>query len=338
MFLSFPFSFGFGVLCTAGSVISMSSGDWLGVWLGLEINLLGFIPLMVQAPEGQSVEAAIKYFVVQAVGSGFLLLGALGEGNFFFWWFPVSGSFSPGLFFCVVGLVLKLGVAPFHWWVPSVMGGLSWFGCSFLMTWQKLAPFFILLSLSSLFVWFFLFLGCLSSVVGGLMGIGQVQVRVLMAYSSISHWGWILGLLSFSFLCSFFYFFVYFFITVVLFYFLSCQNLARTLNIKGVLGSFTMVGFLSLGGLPPMTGFLPKWVGLQLVCSYSSFFLLSFLVVGSLLSLYYYLSFLFVFFVENSGSYFFYHKKFFGLLMGMGLVFLALGFPFYEFFYCWVGA
>lgn len=57
----------------------------MGVWLGLEVNLLGFVPLMVQASGGQSVEAAIKYFIVQAVGSGFLLLGALGEGNLFFW-------------------------------------------------------------------------------------------------------------------------------------------------------------------------------------------------------------------------------------------------------------
>lgn len=84
MFLSFPFSFGFGVLCVAGRVIRVSSGDWLGVWLGLEVNLLGFIPLVIQVSGGQSVEAAIKYFIVQAVGRGFLLLGALGEGNLFF--------------------------------------------------------------------------------------------------------------------------------------------------------------------------------------------------------------------------------------------------------------
>lgn len=121
----------------------------------------------------------------------------------------------------------------------------------------------------------------------------------------------------------------------MLFYFLGCQGLGRRREIKGIFGFFVIVGFLSLGGLPPITGFVPKWVGLQLVCSSSSFFLLGFLVVGSLLRLYYYLSFLFVFFVERSGLYPVYYKKFFRRSVRMGLILLVAGFPFYEFFYYW---
>lgn len=124
MVLRFPFLYGFVVLCVVGSVMSFSSGDWLGVWLGLEINLLGFVPLIVQGVGGQSVESCVKYFVVQALGRGFLLLGGLGGGQEGFFWFSVRG-FGVLSVFCFLGLVVKLGVAPFHWWVPSVMGGLS---------------------------------------------------------------------------------------------------------------------------------------------------------------------------------------------------------------------
>lgn len=69
------------------------------------------------------------------------------------------------------------------------MGGLGWFSCGFLVTWQKLAPFLVLLGIGSIFSWLLLLLGCVSSVWGGVMGIGQVQVRILISYSSISHWG-----------------------------------------------------------------------------------------------------------------------------------------------------
>jgi NADH-quinone oxidoreductase subunit M len=110
----------------------------------------------------------------------------------------------------------------------------------------------------SFFFWVFVFFGCFSSVLGGLMGVGQVQVRILMAYSSISHWGWILGLLGFSVIGSFSYFLFYFFISFLLFYFFGCQGSWRVGGVVGLSGLFLMVGLLSLGGLPPLRGFVPK--------------------------------------------------------------------------------
>lgn len=78
---------------------------------------------------------------------------------------------------------------PFYWWVPSVIGGLRWVCCGILITWQKLGPFFVVSSFSFGFFYLLLIFGVLSSLVGGLLGIGQVQVRLLIAYSSIGHWG-----------------------------------------------------------------------------------------------------------------------------------------------------
>nr|YP_009648869.1 NADH dehydrogenase subunit 2 [Notospermus geniculatus]QCZ36419.1 NADH dehydrogenase subunit 2 [Notospermus geniculatus] len=325
--LGFPFSFGFGFLCVLGSLVSVSSGDWLGVWLGLEVNLLGFVPLMLQGVGGQSVESSVKYFVVQALGSGFLLLGGLSLGGSLFWFF--GGHGGVGGLFVFFGLVLKLGVAPLHWWVPSVMGGLTWFGCGVLVTWQKLAPFLVLLSLCGDFLFLFLLLGGLSSLVGGVLGIGQVQVRLLMGYSSISHWGWVLGTMCFSVLGSVFYYFFYFLVSLAVFFLLGVGGVWRVGFLGGLVGGPLVLGLLSLGGLPPFSGFLPKWVGLQVVLGGGGVFLSFFLVLGSVFSLYFYLSFLFVFFVGGGVRV----APFFsggGLGLSLATVVLLGCFPLYE--------
>jgi len=84
MFLFFPFSYGFSLLCVFGSLFAIRSCNWLAVWLGLEINLLGFVPLMVQGfSQDQGVESSVKYFVVQSLGSSFILLGGFSLGDCF---------------------------------------------------------------------------------------------------------------------------------------------------------------------------------------------------------------------------------------------------------------
>nr|YP_006303256.1 NADH dehydrogenase subunit 2 [Zygeupolia rubens]ADZ05383.1 NADH dehydrogenase subunit 2 [Zygeupolia rubens] len=329
MVLSFPFSLGFGLLCVLGSLMSISSCHWLGVWLGLELNMIGFLPLMVQASGSQAIESAVKYFIVQALGSSFLLLGGLSVGDYGVFWY--MGSVFPSFtFFCVLGLLIKLGVSPFHWWVPSVMGGLGWFSCGVLITWQKLAPFFVLLGFSSSFLFLFLFFGFVSSVVGGFMGIGQVQLRFLLAYSSISHWGWVVALCCYSVVGSVSYFFFYYFLTVFIIYMLGGGGVARSSHVGGFYFFVLAVGFTSLGGLPPLTGFLPKWLGLQCFMFDGGGLVVAGLILGSLLSLYYYLTLVFVFFIGDSFSYNYDFYKFLSFSFGLCFVFFVMGFPFFE--------
>lgn len=214
------------------------------------------------------------------------------------------------------------------------MGGLRWVACGILLTWQKLAPFFILASLSYVYVSFFLFFGVISSLVGGFMGIGQVQLRFLMSYSSIAHWGWIVRLMRVSFVGSVCYFSFYFLISVGLFYFLLIGGLWR---VNVVLSGFffVVVGFLSLAGLPPLSGFVPKLVGLQALASSGMYFVVLFLIFGSLLRLYYYLSILFVLFMGSRRSYSLFVVDSYYFLVGGFLVLFCMGLPFYELlFFC----
>ena len=89
--------------------------------MGLEVNLLSFIPLIISSQFRMETERALKYFLVQAFGSGLLLF------RVFFYiisrYFPIYSDFS--LYIMIFRLIVKLGIVPFHFWLPHVMGGSS---------------------------------------------------------------------------------------------------------------------------------------------------------------------------------------------------------------------
>lgn len=105
-----------------------------------------------------------------------------------------SGVRILGFIVLIGGLCVKLGLFPFHYWLPRVMAGLPWVSCLLLATWQKFAPLFLMLCLlelsrSYLIACVVCFIGMGSSLVGGLGGMNQTQIRALLAYSSIGHLG-----------------------------------------------------------------------------------------------------------------------------------------------------
>lgn len=105
-------------LIVLGSLFSLSSVSWLGVWRGLELNMLCFLPVVCQLSRFYGVDRLVKYFLVQSLGSVGVLFGGLCiDSGFLF--------FVGHLFVCVLffSLLLKLGVFPFHWWLPGVLSG-----------------------------------------------------------------------------------------------------------------------------------------------------------------------------------------------------------------------
>lgn len=130
-----------------------------------------------------------------------------------------------------------------------------------------------------------------------------------------------------------FYYFFYVLVTSFLFYFLSCVGVWRLGQVGGVGSFYVMGGFLSLAGIPPLRGFLGKWIGIQVLIGFGGYFLCFFLILGAVLSLYYYLRFLFVFFLRGGFFYSLGFNKFYRFGIGLGLVVFVGGFPFYEVFY-----
>uniref|UniRef100_A0AB39IYA3 NADH-ubiquinone oxidoreductase chain 2 n=1 Tax=Tutufa sp. TaxID=3160660 RepID=A0AB39IYA3_9CAEN len=316
MFSSLPFGYMFLVVMGVGTLFSISSLHWLGIWAGLEINLIGFLPLLVYQKGSMESESAVKYFVVQAIGSSFLIFGSLLVYNMSFTWETLNNEYLMGVMGFIMmmsGLCIKLGLFPFHFWLPSVMAGLPWVTCLLLATWQKLAPVFLMSSLLEVSNSYWLlvllcFMSSGSSLVGGFGGMNQTQIRALLAYSSIGHLGWILFALVHGEWVMKIYLSIYILVSLCMFMSLWFSELGTMKNLNNLKSSsFMQIGvmlmLLSLGGLPPLLGFISKWLVISISVMGSYYLFLSMLILGSLMSLFYYLSLFFSVNLSSSKSY-----------------------------------
>nr|YP_009239921.1 NADH dehydrogenase subunit 2 [Ocypode cordimanus]AMN14555.1 NADH dehydrogenase subunit 2 [Ocypode cordimanus] len=270
-----------------GSLISISSPSWFGAWVGLELNLMSFIPLISSKANSYLSEAALKYFLIQALGSAILISSSFMFSSFF--------TFSSTLIF--LALILKVGSAPFHFWFPQVMEGLLWPQALMLSTIQKLAPLTLISYLSSgIFLNKLIILAAsLSALVGALGGFNLSSLRRIIAFSSINHLSWMMVAISTSDIFWLLYFFVYsaiVFSITTLFSSLQAFSLSSLIKSNQNKISFTLLvsfNFLSLSGIPPFTGFVPKWLLIQIMLDLNLFAPLFFLLTSSLVTLYFYL-------------------------------------------------
>nr|YP_010119564.1 NADH dehydrogenase subunit 2 [Ficus variegata Roding, 1798]QRB78547.1 NADH dehydrogenase subunit 2 [Ficus variegata Roding, 1798] len=305
MFSNLPFMFMFLGVMSMGTIFSVSSLHWLGIWAGLEINLIGFLPILVYQKSTSESESAMKYFIIQALGSSFIMFSSLINYSMSFSWeiYSSNTTFLLGSIFIFSGLFMKLGVFPFHLWFPSVMAGLPWITCLLLATWQKLAPLFLLLSLLECnnSYWLNIML-CMcsggSALIGGLGGMNQTQMRALLAYSSIGHMGWMIFSMLHSEFIMKVYLSIYILMSICMFSSLWMMNL----NVMKGLNSLknysinhfnVMLMLLSLGGLPPLLGFISKWLVVSISVTGPYLIYMIMLILGSLMSLFYYLSLFF---------------------------------------------
>lgn len=296
---SIPYVSLFFSTITLGTLMTLSANQWLYIWIGLELNLLSFVPLITRNSTHRESEAAIKYFLAQAIGSGILLLGAFSNLIFTNYHF-ISASRS---FFILFALLIKLGAAPCHFWFPAVIRNISWPLCIILSTWQKIAPLIVLSYSNSLNQsTIILTLAALGRITGGVGGLNQTQIRPLLAYSSIGHLGWIISTPSFTNL--FLYLIIYISITLsimLIIWKLSAKHWSFNLSIlktNPALTTSIVIILFSLAGLPPFIGFLPKWMILTSLTSSSLIWPLI-LITGSVIQLFYYISLIFSFYIKT---------------------------------------
>nr|AIY61802.1 NADH dehydrogenase subunit 2 [Ateuchotermes sp. TB-2014] len=280
------------ITLVSGMLVSVSSNSWLGAWMGLEINLMSFIPLMSNVKNMYNTEASLKYFIVQVLASATLLfmvvMKTLTEDLFSL----ESDSYTP-MIICTP-LLLKSGAAPLHWWFPGVMEGLSWENCALLMTIQKAAPLMLMSYLIEMNT-FTLSIIMASTIVGAIGGLNQTSMRKILTYSSINHTGWMLIALTTSENLWLVYFTIYSMLTLTVVSAIKLSgvsfiNQTMLTNKETTLIKFMMfTSLLSLGGLPPFLGFMPKWIVIQAMITNNMTPLAVIVVVTSLITLYYYL-------------------------------------------------
>nr|BDQ43797.1 NADH dehydrogenase subunit 2 [Metaphire megascolidioides] len=273
------------------TMMALSSTNWMCLWASMELNLLSFIPILMSSKLNQETEGSIKYFLAQALGSALLLTSSI------MMWSPYSILPSMMPIILMISILLKLGSAPCHFWYPSVMSSISWMSCTILSSWQKLAPlaimvFFTAQSSKSIIP----LVAGLNALLGGVMGMNKSQLRTIMAYSSIGHLGWMMSLMLLDKpMMSMLYFMIYCSLIVPLFMLLNSMNLMTSKQLSKItmISIATQVSIsvllISLAGLPPLTGFMPKMLAIMMLASYNMP-LIIILIMGSLMNLFFYLN------------------------------------------------
>nr|YP_010990527.1 NADH dehydrogenase subunit 2 [Iberochondrostoma almacai]WOX00232.1 NADH dehydrogenase subunit 2 [Iberochondrostoma almacai] len=279
-----------------GTTLTFASSHWLLAWMGLEINTLAIVPLMAQHHHPRAVEATTKYFLTQATAAAMILFASTTNAWITGEWDINNMSNPIASTMIITALALKIGLAPMHFWMPEVMQGLDLLTGLILSTWQKLAPLaLIVLTAQAIDPLLLTALGLMSTLVGGWGGLNQTQLRKVLAYSSIAHMGWMIIVLQYAPQLTLLALLTYIFMTSATFLTLKASSatkvntLAITWSKSPVLATTTALVLLSLGGLPPLTGFMPKWLILQELAKQGLPLTATIMALAALLSLYFYL-------------------------------------------------
>ncbi|MFN3791047.1 NADH-quinone oxidoreductase subunit NuoN [Massilia sp.] len=316
-----------------GQMIMISGNSMLSLYLGVELMSLSLYALVaLRRDHALSTEAAMKYFILGALSSGFLLYGMSmiygATGSLDLTVINQASSAADvnstilvfGLVFVVAGLAFKLGVVPFHMWVPDVVQGAPTAVTLLLGGAPKLATFAMVIRIlveglpSMAFDWqqMLLVLAVLSLAVGNITAIAQTNIKRMLAYSTIAQMGFVvLGMMTgvvggdnsdaaASYSAAMYYTITYVLTTVGSFGLI--MMLARAGHEAETIADFKGLGkrspwfavvmtilMFSLAGVPPMVGFMAKWAVLQAVVNAGMVWLSVVAVLFSLIGAFYYL-------------------------------------------------
>nr|YP_009422157.1 NADH dehydrogenase subunit 2 [Aquatica lateralis]BBA21820.1 NADH dehydrogenase subunit 2 [Aquatica lateralis] len=271
------------------TLISISAYTWLGMWIGLEINLLSIIPI-IQGKDMMSSESSIKYFITQAIASTIILMSII----MMMWKYNVHSNLNNSNLLMIMnsGLLLKMGMAPLHFWFPEVLEGLNWNNCMLMLTWQKITPM-MLIMYNTESTMFFSVTIISGMIISSIMSMNQISIRKLMAFSSINHMGWMMAAMIMEKTIWMIYFVIYSFITINIAYMMKntfyLNQLFPNLSLSPMMKMFFMLNFLSLSGIPPFLGFLPKWMVIQTMVENSMFMLSMIMISFTLIMIYVYM-------------------------------------------------
>nr|AFN54543.1 NADH dehydrogenase subunit 2 [Orthotomus nigriceps]QED42680.1 NADH dehydrogenase subunit 2 [Orthotomus nigriceps]QED42686.1 NADH dehydrogenase subunit 2 [Orthotomus nigriceps]QED42689.1 NADH dehydrogenase subunit 2 [Orthotomus nigriceps] len=279
-----------------GTTITISSNHWVMAWAGLEINTLAILPLISKSHHPRSIEAATKYFLTQATASALVLFSSMTNAWYTGQWDITQLTHPTSCLILTSALAMKLGLVPFHFWFPEVLQGSPLTTGLLLSTVMKLPPISLLYMTSpSLNPTLIAYMAIMSAAVGGWMGLNQTQIRKIMAFSSISHLGWMTIILSYNPKLTLLNFYLYSLMTMTVFLTLNTIKVSKLSTLMTAwtkvpaLNAMLLLTMLSLAGLPPLTGFLPKWLIIQELTKQNMMLTAMTISLLSLLGLFFYL-------------------------------------------------
>nr|YP_010535584.1 NADH dehydrogenase subunit 2 [Alectorobius microlophi]UYB78418.1 NADH dehydrogenase subunit 2 [Alectorobius microlophi] len=260
-------------------IMSLSTSSLFFLWVCLEFNMMSFIPLMY-SKNLISMNSVMMYFLIQSTASSIYIFSI----SIFF----LNSFFINYMYMLVmISMLIKLGAAPFHYWLPQISEGLTFYILSILLTLQKMIPLYI----TSIFKTNFLILFILmSAIMGSIGGFNQFSTRKILAFSSISHLAWILSLQLINSNFWIIYLMIYSLIIIILIKILYTYSI-NFINFSKKMNPYTnflfIIMLLSLGGMPPTIGFIVKWMSLKIIVNSMTIILIP-LIFSSLINLFFY--------------------------------------------------
>nr|YP_010835052.1 NADH dehydrogenase subunit 2 [Euglandina singleyana]WFQ82727.1 NADH dehydrogenase subunit 2 [Euglandina singleyana] len=269
--------------------LAVSTSNWVLIWMLLEFSTFVFIMFLFSNTLVLVCESSIKYFIVQSIASMFMFISGFMLINVklisLFW-----------LLLMCVTIMIKIGVFPFHFWVIPVVEKLSYINLLMLFGPMKVIPLFLLenlwnnFNLSYILSWFMQVLAASTMVMGSIIGLSGTNLNQVLGASSISHSGWfLLGVMTNQ---VWLYFYIYL-ISLGLLIFMLMQKVFLWASIM----------LVSLSGLPPYMLFLGKYQIIMFSLSFGiNLSVLVLMVLSSVVSLYFYLKFAYLIYLNNKSS------------------------------------
>lgn len=302
-----------------GSLLLLESKDFLVFYLSLELSSFVLYLLVASRKENiLSTEAGLKYFILGSFSSILLLFGIslcyglVGSLDFMdiylfgtdLDWKEGANYLKVAFLFILMGLFFKLGLAPFHFWIPDVYEGSSWLVVYLLGVVSKVSILGVLVRLIYVVFDFefegvsliLVVLGMLSILIGSLSALRQRSLKRLIGYSGITHMGFlVLGLgtgTGLGLFVTIFYFIFYSFLNmswIILFRSLRIERIEELKKVPNLLGIYLMVTVFSIAGIPPLSGFFIKFFLLTSLIQVELWVPVVIILIGSLIAAYYYL-------------------------------------------------
>ena len=293
-------------ISSIGLTILIQTNNLLEFYISLEIVSLIFYVLAARDRKSvKSTESGLKYFILGSLSSGLILLGITlvyaqtGIIDLILIFDQIEFELSWVL--VKIGLLFKLGSAPFHIWIPDVYEGSPIIVTIFLAIVPKIAYISILMRISFGGIDFILLMsGVLSIIVGAIGALNQSKIKRLLGYSAIGHMGFILLGLSTGTFLGFKSLVIYLIIYVLMilnsFTLIKELEISLIIELRGLSRRNRVIGLtqgailMSIAGIPPLAGFYSKYIILCSILDLEMLFTSLFVILWSVVSVYYYLS------------------------------------------------
>nr|YP_010585952.1 NADH dehydrogenase subunit 2 [Plectrocnemia tsukuiensis]UZZ43688.1 NADH dehydrogenase subunit 2 [Plectrocnemia tsukuiensis] len=265
------------------TMYAISTNCWINCFMAMEINLFFFIPLIFY-PNTFNLELTMKYFIIQASSSIIMMMCILLYKNF------ISNLNTLLIIMMNFCILIKLGSAPFHYWYIEISSSISWKMLFLISTWQKITPMIILMyNFNFKLLTITIIMNSIISMAGG---INQINMKKIMAFSSINHLSWMLASMKVSEMMLINYFLIYMTTMLILLINMNQFNITLISQLMMMKKKTFMISifvyFMSLSGMPPLMGFIPKWMTINKLMENKLNMISIILMVSSLLNLYYY--------------------------------------------------